>query len=117
MGDAEEAKGAKDTAKAVKTPVDAGVANASSQVGASSCESAPTPGEGSAADAPDQVMGDAEAAQRAKDEAKAAKKALAKEKMHDAAVRGTGGDIGDAMNKAMAVQDDPNGNPVDYSDL
>ena len=30
---------------------------------------------------------------------------------------GTGGDIGDAMSKAMAVQDDPDGNPVDYSDL
>ena len=62
-------------------------------------------------------MDDPEEAKRAKDEAKAAKKAHAKQKLHDAAVRGTGGVIGDAMNKARAVQDDPDGNPVDYGDL
>ena len=105
----------------IPVSANANAANTAPQVSASSCESAPTSGAGSAAAVPDQVMDDAAAAKRAKAVANAAAKALAKEKekqrQYDAAVCGTGGDIGNAMDKALALNKDSVDTPVDYSAL
>ena len=77
MGDAEQAASVEGAAKPKGSDTGKGAGNSSPQPGASSCESAPVSGEGSARPESDPADIGADTAQQTKDELKAKKKAQA----------------------------------------